>query len=200
MFNIFKKLPRKMPVLQKGLHSPRADQLLEELRNLLKVQRASIKINWNRSLPFADYIVDRWERARELGFADGSSIYDSALVLGEVTVGQNTWIGPFTVLDGSGGGLSIGSNCSISAGVQIYTHDSVEWATSGGLAPLFKARTVIGSNCYIGPNSIIVAGVKIGDGVIVGANSFVNNDVPSGAKVVGSPAKILQVNNNRDER
>ena len=50
-----------------------------------------------------------------------------------VTVGAGTWIGPNTLLDGTGG-LSIGASCSISAGVQIYTHDSVMWALSGGTA------------------------------------------------------------------
>jgi len=194
MFNLLKKLQKKKLNLQNGLEDSRANQMLDELRNLLNFQRASVKSNWNRSLPFADYISDRWERARQLGFANGANIYDSSLVLGDVTVGKNTWIGPFTVLDGSGGGLSIGSNCSISAGVQIYTHDSVDWATSGGLSPLFKAKTTIGNNCYIGPNSVIVAGINIGDGVVICANSFVNQDVLPGAKVAGNPAKILNTN------
>src|SRR6185295_2341241 len=87
---------------------------------------------WNRTLPLGDYIVDRWEKAKSLGFSDGVSIYDTAHVYGDVQVGERTWIGPFVILDGTGG-LQIGSNCSISAGVQIYTHDSVRWAISGGL-------------------------------------------------------------------
>ncbi len=78
-----------------------------------------INEKWQRTLPFGDYIVDRWKKAECLGFGEGSTIYDSSLVFGDVKVGKNTWIGPFTILDGSGG-LEIGSNCSISAGVQIY--------------------------------------------------------------------------------
>ena len=110
------------------------------------------------SLPFGDYIVDRWEKAKNLGFGEGSSIYDSAIVIGDVKVGKNTWIGPFTVLDGTGG-LEIGDTCSISAGVQIYTHDTVEWAISGGKHPKEQAPVQIGNRCYIGPNSIISKGV-----------------------------------------
>lgn len=79
------------------------------------------KNKFDRGLPFADCFVDRWEKAEALGFGKGTSIYDSSLVLGDVKVGENSWIGPNTVLDGSGG-LEIGSNCSISAGVQIYSH------------------------------------------------------------------------------
>ena len=94
---------------------------------LLKVYKRLFdgkKDKFDRGLPFADCFVDRWEKAEALGFGKGTSIYDSSLVLGDVKVGENSWIGPNTVLDGSGG-LEIGSNCSISAGVQIYSHDSV---------------------------------------------------------------------------
>ncbi|HWW52845.1 MAG TPA: hypothetical protein VNY84_03710, partial [Acidimicrobiales bacterium] len=64
---------------------------------------------FQRSLPFGDGFGDRWERARRLGFGPEASIYDSSVVLGDVAVGAHTWIGPFTVLDGSGGGLTIGA-------------------------------------------------------------------------------------------
>lgn len=162
--------------------------MLKSLRSLFAQQLIEIKKRWNRSLPFGDYIVDRWEKAKALGFGEGSSIYDSSVVIGDVKVGKNTWVGPFTVLDGSGG-LEIGEYCSISAGVQIYTHDTVEWATSGGNASVDKAPVTIGNRCYIGPNVIISKGVKIGDGCVIGANSFVNKDIPAGIKAWGSPAK-----------
>ncbi len=145
----------------------------------------------NRSLPFADLLFDRWERAKLLGFGEGTSIYDSSHVFGDVKIGKNTWIGPFTILDGSGG-LEIGNNCSISASVQIYTHDTVQWAISGGKEPYEYAPTVIGNNCYIAPNSIISKGVTIGDGCIIGTNSFINKSYPSGSKIAGTPAKIIQ--------
>lgn len=167
------------------------DSLLENLKKLWTSRRREIHERFKRTLPFGDYVVDRWEKANELGFGEGTSIYDSSLVLGDVTVGVHTWIGPFTVLDGSGGGLSIGSHCSISAGVQIYTHDTVERSLSGGAAPIKQAPTSIGSNCYIGPNVVIVKGVTIGDGVVVGANSLVLTDIPSGSKAFGTPCRVV---------
>ena len=147
-----------------------------------------VRERFQRSLPFADYIVDRWEKARELGFGEGASIYDSALLLGDVSVGRNTCIGPFTVLDGSGG-LIIGENCSISAGVQIYTHDTVKWAVSGGVHSPERAPVRIGNRCYIGPNVVISKGVTIGDGCVIGASSFVNQNIPSGMRAWGTPAR-----------
>ncbi len=60
-------------------------------------------------------------------------------------------------------GLEIGDNCSISAGVQIYTHDTVKWAISGGVEQAERAPVRIGSNCYIVLNTVVSKGVSIGD-------------------------------------
>ena len=142
---------------------------------------------WILSLPFGNYIMDRWEKARELGFCEGSSFCYIALLLGDVIVGRNTWIGPFAILDGLGG-LVIGDYCSISAGVQIYTHNTVKWTVSGGLHPSEHAPVIIDNRCYIGPNAVISKSVTIGDGCVIGANSFVNTDIPEGAKAWGLPS------------
>lgn len=167
------------------------DEHLEQLRELYRVLRKRIRTNWHRSVPFADQIVDRWERAAYLGFGEGASVYDSCLILGEVRVGEHTWIGPFTVLDGSGGELEIGAFCSISAGVQIYTHDTVQWSLTGGKAAATKGPVSIGNRCYIGPNTVIAKGVTIGDRCVIGANSFVSKDIPTGSKAWGTPCRIV---------
>jgi acetyltransferase-like isoleucine patch superfamily enzyme len=171
------------------------DNEIDELLQLLlvrfwKKRRGDVQRAFNRTLSFGDYVVDRWEKAALLEFGEKTSIYDSAVVLGDVHVGSNTWIGPFVILDGSGH-LEIGSNCSISAGVQIYTHDSIQWAVSGGTANYDYAPVHIGDNCYIGPNTIIAKGVTIGDRCIIGANSLVLSDIPSCTKAYGSPCKIM---------
>jgi acetyltransferase-like isoleucine patch superfamily enzyme len=163
--------------------------MLEQLLALFKSLRDEKREAYRRVLPFGDYVSDRWEKAAYLGFGKGTSVYDNVLVIGDVRVGENTWIGPNVVLDGSGG-LVIGSFCSISAGAQVYTHDTVDWSITGGEAAYSYAPTVIGNRCYIGPNAIVQKGVTIGDGVIVGANSFVNRSVPSGAKAFGTPVRI----------
>lgn len=157
--------------------------------SLIFTKRNNIKKSFNRVLPIGDYISDRWEKAEYCGFGKGTSIYDSSLILGNVTVGKDTWIGPFTLLDGSGGMLTIGDNCNISAGVQIYTHDTIDRVINNN--EIQKLDTKIGNNVYIGPNVIITKGVTIGDYVIVGANSFVNKNIPSNSKAFGTPVKII---------
>jgi len=120
---------------------------------------------------------------------EGTSVYDSCVILGDVSVGKNTWIGPFTVLDGSGG-LEIGDNCSIAAGVQIYSHDSVRYAVSGGNQVIERSPTRIGSRCYLGPNVVVQKGVVIGDGSVIGANSLVQKSIPESVFACGVPAVV----------
>jgi acetyltransferase-like isoleucine patch superfamily enzyme len=166
------------------------DETKRELRELHDELAKEMRARFQRDLPFDDLVFDRWERARQLGFAEGVSIYQSSHVYGDVKVGQQTWIGPFTLLDGSGG-LEIGAWCSIAAGVQIYSHDTVAWALTGGAAPPVRTPTRIGDRCYIGSLSIIARGVTVGPGSIVAAHSFVNADVAAGTAVGGSPARLL---------
>ena len=167
-----------------------SSELSDGLRELYAVLRDRTREQWNRDLPFYELLFDRWERARENGFGEGASIYHSSYVFGDVEVGANTWIGPHTLLDGSGG-LRIGSNCSISTGVQIYTHDTVKWAVSGGKAAYEYAPVSIGDSCYVGPQSVVVKGVTVGDECVVGACSFVNRPLPAGSVAVGIPCRVV---------
>jgi acetyltransferase-like isoleucine patch superfamily enzyme len=161
-----------------------------DLWTLHKELRTEIEKRWQRSLPFSEELFDRWERAATLGFGEQASIYDMSFVMGDVKVGKGTWIGPFTMLDGRGG-LSIGSYCSISAGVQVYSHDTVKWALTGGKAAEERSPTKIEDFCYIGPLSIISRGVTIGRNSLIGANSFVRTSIPANTIAAGSPARII---------
>jgi len=164
--------------------------LLEALEALYQDLRAKVRKKWNRDLPFDELLSDRWERAKSLGFGEGSSIYHNSYVYGEVKVGKRTWIGPFTVLDGSGG-LEVGDYCSLGSGVHIYTHDAVMWALSGGRAPYDRAAIKIGNCCYIGANAILTKGAQIGDHCLVGAGAFVNKSLPPFSIGVGVPCRVV---------
>ena len=156
--------------------------------NEFKRLRQEMLEKYDRHVSLQDLFSDRWETAKFYNFGEGTSCYNNVLILGNVSVGSNTWIGPNVILDGSGG-LDIGDFCTISSGVQIYSHDTVKQTTSMGRLPTDKEKTIIGKGVYIGPNSIIQKGVKIGDRSVIGAMSFVNKDVPEGSKFYGIPAK-----------
>ena len=115
-----------------------SDKLYSDLISLYKKRQKEVKKKWDRVLPTNELFSDRWEKANFLNGKKGSSVYDNSYVFGKVSIGKNTWIGPYTILDGSGGKLSIGDFCSISSGVQIYTHNTVKWALSGGKAEYEK--------------------------------------------------------------
>ena len=165
-------------------------QLRADLRALYDTLRGDMRERWHRDLPFEELLFDRWERARDLGFGEGSSIYHNSYVFGDVEVGANTWIGPFTLLDGSGG-LKIGDYCSISSGVQIYTHDTVAWAVSGGRTKAAPVSVRIGDYCYIGSQTVVAKGVTIGAHSVIGACSFVNRDIAPYTVAVGIPSRPI---------
>ena len=55
------------------------------------------------------------------------------------------------------------------------------------------AYPIIGNNVIIYPGAKIIGGISIGDGVVVGANAVVVNNVPNNAIVGGIPAKIIRM-------
>jgi acetyltransferase-like isoleucine patch superfamily enzyme len=112
-----------------------------------------------------------------------------AWVVGDPEVGEGTWIGAFTVIDGSGG-LTIGRGCDISSGVQIYTHSSVRRCVSGRSGPeVERAPVHIGDHVFIGAGAIVTMGVTIGAHSVVGAGAVVTRDVPPHTVVAGVPAR-----------
>ncbi|MGH3858528.1 acyltransferase [Actinokineospora sp.] len=112
-----------------------------------------------------------------------------AWITGDPEIGEGTWVGAFTVLDGSGG-LRIGAGCDISCGVQIYTHSSAKRCVSGRAYPTVdRAPVTIGDRVFLGANSTVQMGVTIGDESVVAAGAVVTKDVPPRTVVAGVPAR-----------
>lgn len=162
-----------------------------DIKDVYITLREEMKEKWDRVLPIGELLCDRWEKAEYLGFGNKSSIYDSGIVMGNVVVGEGTWIGPNTLLDGTGGRLEIGNGCDISAGVQVYTHDSVKRCLSGGKVEMEKGDVIIGDYCYIAPMSIVVKGVILGAHSVVAAHSLVKNSFEPYSIIAGVPAKQI---------
>ena len=64
---------------------------------------------------------------------------------------------------------------------------------------LEQPKTIIGNDVWIGDQCFIKAGVKVGDGAVIGAHAVVTHDVPPYAIVAGNPAKILRYRFSEEE-
>jgi acetyltransferase-like isoleucine patch superfamily enzyme len=113
-----------------------------------------------------------------------------AWIVGDPEIGEGTWIGAFTVIDGTGG-LVIGAGCDIASGAHVYTHSTMRRCTSGRRhAEVDRAPVRIGDRVFIGANAVVLMGVTIADEAVVGAGSVVTRDVPARAVVTGVPARV----------
>jgi serine O-acetyltransferase len=74
----------------------------------------------------------------------------------------------------------IGENCSIIANVTIGMRN--EWKFP-----------ILGNNVFIGAGARVLGGIVLGDDCVIGANAVVINDVPCGATVVGIPGKVVKI-------
>jgi acetyltransferase-like isoleucine patch superfamily enzyme len=164
-------------------------KLWRQLKTLHAKQRDFTRKKYDRVNPFAEDLFE-WEEKGRLYGCKNTRIYDSATIIGDVKLGDNVWIGPSCIVDGSGG-LSIGDNCDISAGVKIFSHDTVRRALSGGKLKTEHAPVSIGKNCFIGTDSIILKGTSIGDRCLVAANSTVSGKFPDDSIIAGVPARKI---------
>lgn len=115
-----------------------------------------------------------------------------AWFVGEPVIGEGTWIGPFCLLDGSGG-LVIGRGCDVSAGVQIYTHSSARRCVTDREVEIVRIPVSIGDNTFIGANAVVLMGVTIGSHCVIGAGAVVTSDIPDGTVAFGVPARVVGV-------
>ena len=163
--------------------------LLNQLKQLHYTLRDKTKNKYNRVNPFIEDLFDWKEKGTYCG-SKNTTIYDSATIIGEAKIGDNVWIGPFCLIDGTGG-LTIGNFCDISAGVKIFTHDTIKRALSGGKCKIEYAPVSIGNCCFIGTDTVILKGVEIGNHCLVAANSLVNKSFPDKSIIAGIPAKKI---------
>ena len=181
--------------------SEESKKLWNSLVELHHFCRNRTRTDYSRINPFYEDLFEWSERAEYwTGKKNGTTIYNSATLIGDVRIGAHCWIGPFCMLDG-GGGLSIGDHCSVSTGCQLISHDSVKWALSGGKMDYEYAGIRIGDCCFFGAQAIVTKGVTIGNHCLIGAGTVVTSDVDDFSIVGGVPArKIGKVHIDRQGR
>jgi galactoside O-acetyltransferase len=160
----------------------------ENVRSKLKSCGEGVKIYPMAKIAFPDKVVlGAHTKVRDFAF----------IFAGEgLIVGEYTDIQPHTVV--WGGGLTIiGDRVSTGPGTVFlsatYSHAPGLRMVDGlpeGAAIAIGGRLEIGNDVYIGARSVIMP-VKIGEGAVIGAGSFVNKDCEPYGIYVGSPAKKI---------
>lgn len=72
------------------------------------------------------------------------------------------------------------------------------WVNENSYNETNQGLAEIGNDVLISANVTILAGIKIGDGAVIGAGAFVNRDIPPYAIVIGSPARVIKYRFNDD--
>ncbi len=113
----------------------------------------------------------------------------------EIKIGNNVGISGATIYARKG--ITIGDNTNIGGNVKILDNDfhpiEVEARLADDKEKIGTAPVVIGRNCFIGCNALILKGSKIGDNCVVGAGAVVCGSFADNCVIAGNPARVIKV-------
>ena len=129
-------------------------------------------------------------------------IHPQAVITGNVEIGADVYIGPGATIRGDWGKIIIENGCNVQENCTIHMFPGTtvllkEGSHVGHGAVIHGA--ILGRNCLIGMNSVIMDDVELGDECIVGALSFVASNQKFNPRqlIVGNPAKAVKTLSNR---
>ena len=86
--------------------------------------------------------------------------------------------------------IRIGNHVTITSGVRFINHDGGMWVFRDKEPDIELFGTIeIGNNVFIGMDTLILPGVKIGDNCVIGAGSIVTRSIEPNTVALGSPAR-----------
>lgn len=121
---------------------------------------------------------------------DRVAIGDNAVIMMGAVINIGASIGEETMIDMGailGARATVGNHAHIGAGAVL----------AGVLEPPSATPVIIEDNVLVGANAVVLEGVRVGKDAVVAAGAIVTEDVPAGAVVAGSPAKVIKM---KDEK
>ena len=156
----------------------------------------------------ADLVVENDRRNSGVPLLDlkeiPARIEPGAIIREQVTIGENAVImmgailnigavvGRRTMIDMGavlGGRATVGDDCHIGAGAVL----------AGVVEPASATPVIVEDGVLVGANAVVIEGVRIGAGAVVAAGAVVTEDVPVGAVVAGTPARIVKMKDAKTE-
>jgi 2,3,4,5-tetrahydropyridine-2-carboxylate N-succinyltransferase len=122
---------------------------------------------------------------------DRVAIGDKAVIMMGAIINIGASIGDSTMIDMGailGARATVGNHAHIGAGAVL----------AGVLEPPSASPVVVEDNVLVGANAVILEGVHIGKDAVVAAGAIVTKDVPAGAVVAGTPARIIKMKDEID--
>lgn len=113
---------------------------------------------------------------------------------GNIEIGSNSYFNSGKISAGPNSKVIIGEWCAIGHNVNIHakTHDPDYSTGPMNKRPGVEGDIIIGNNVWIGSNTFLLPGIKVGNNSVIAANAVVNKDVPENAIVGGIPAKVIR--------
>lgn len=110
-----------------------------------------------------------------------------------ISISNFAFIGAYSWTGGKGN-IKIGTNTMISINCVLISsnHDYQNIPVPYYSGEEIIGDITIGNNVWIGSSSVILPGVKIGDGSVIGAGSIITKDIPQDSMAFGNPAKIIK--------
>lgn len=167
------------------------------IKRLLNSWRLPANTTVHASVQMAENVVFDTRHGGSITVGRNTELLNGVLLMtygGDISIGYNCSINPYTVLYGHGG-LTIGNNVLIAGHCMIipsnHNFDDVEKPINR--QGQTQKGIVISDDVWIGSGCRILDGVTIGTGAVIAAGAVVNRDVPDFAIVGGVPAKLIRM-------
>lgn len=151
-----------------------------------------------RALPAGKFGRVRARILRDVGFTvgTGSKLLGTLRLTGigdltqKLSIGNDCMLGVEVSLDLEER-ITLGNRVTLGHQVMVLTSTHELGPKEHRAGPVTRSPVVVEDGAWVMPRSILLPGVRVGEGAIVNAGALVTKDVPAHTRVGGSPAKVL---------